>query len=223
MSFGTGFHAPTFNDLYWVSDSYSEGNPDLKIEHNQYRIVRWENNFESMTNVSLEYRRRYSDNLITWCSNENYIWKPKNIDKSERENIIMSVFIPMIFPGLSISGHVTRTVAIDINTKKALQHVPKSSANILINYKKKDLSIEFQGNYTGERPYQELDDNWEPVDITLNGFFDIDIGLHHLFPIQTHQLTLNLIIQNILDQNTDFFPDYPGPKRRIKLGIELIL
>ena len=29
MSFGTGFHAPTFNDLYWVSDSYSEGNPDL--------------------------------------------------------------------------------------------------------------------------------------------------------------------------------------------------
>ena len=95
--------------------------------------------------------------------------------------------------------------------------------NILINYKKKDLSIEFQGNYTGERPYQELDDNWEPVDITLNGFFDIDIGLHHLFPIKTHQLTLNLIIQNILDQNTDFFPDYPGPKRRIKLGIELIL
>ena len=101
--------------------------------------------------------------------------------------------------------------------------MPKSSANIFINYKKKNLSIECQGHYTGERPYQELDDNWEPVDITLNGFFDIDIGLHHLFPIKTHQLTLNLIIQNILDQNTDFFPDYPGPKRRIKLGIELIL
>ena len=223
MSFGTGFHAPTFNDLYWVADSYSEGNPDLKIEHNQYRIVRWTNNLKSMTNVSLEYRRRYSDNLITWSSNENYIWKPKNIDKSERKNIIMSVSIPMISPSLFISGHVTRTVAIDINTQKTLQHVPKSSANIFINYKKRNLSIEFQGHYTGERLYQELDDNWEPVEITLNGFFDIGIGLHHLFPIQTHQLTLNLIIQNILDQNTDFFPDYPGPKRRIKLGIELIL
>ena len=103
MSFGTGFHAPTFNDLYWVADSYSEGNPDLKIEHNQYRIVRWTNNLKSMTNVSLEYRRRYSDNLITWSSNENYIWKPKNIDKSERKNIIMSVSIPMISPSLFIS------------------------------------------------------------------------------------------------------------------------
>ena len=221
MSFGTGFHAPTFNDLYWRADSYSEGNPDLNIERNQYQNIRWENNFDTITNFSLEYRQRYSHNLITWSSDENYIWMPKNIDKSERKNIIMSFSLPTVFGCLSISGHITRTIAIDINTKKTLQHVPESSANILIDYKRENLALEFQGNYTGQRTYQRFDEIYESVDLTLNGFFDIDVGLHHISSLWTHQLTLHLIIQNIMDQNTDFFPDYPEPKRRIKLGIEL--
>ena len=221
LSFGTGFHAPTFNDLYWPADSYSEGNPDLKIERNQYQIIRWENNFRSKTNFSIEYRKRHSHNLITWSADENYIWKPQNIDESERKNMIMSVSIPTRFAGLSISGHVTRTKAIDMNTRKTLQYVPESSANILIDYTRENFALEFQGQYTGKRTYQGYNKIWEPVDLTLNRFIDVNIGLHCIFPLGAQQLTVHFIIQNVLDQNTAFFPDYPEPGRRIKLGIEL--
>ena len=221
LSLGTGFHAPTFNDLYWPADSYSEGNPDLKIERNQYQIIRWENNFRSKTNFSIEYRNRHSHNLITWSADENYIWKPQNIDESERKNVIMSVSIPTRFAGLSISGHVTRTKAIDMNTRKTLQYVPESSANILIDYTRENYALEFQGQYTGKRTYQGYNKIWEPVDLTLNRFIDVNIGLHCIFPLGAQQLTVHFIIQNVLDQNTAFFPDYPEPGRRIKLGIEL--
>ena len=221
LSLGTGFHAPTFNDLYWPADSYSEGNPDLKIERNQYQIIRWENNFRSKTNFSIEYRNRHSHNLITWSAGENYIWKPQNIDESERKNVIMSVSIPTRFAGLSISGHVTRTKAIDMNTRKTLQYVPESSANILIDYARENFALEFQGQYTGKRTYQGYNKIWEPVNLTLNRFFDVNIGLHCIFPLGAQQLTVHFIIQNVLDQNTAFFPGYPEPGRRIKLGIEL--
>ena len=221
LSLGTGFHAPTFNDLYWPADSYSEGNPDLKIERNQYQIIRWENNFRSKTNFSIEYRKRHSHNLITWSADENYIWKPQNIDESERKNMIMSVSIPTRFAGLSISGHVTHTKAIDMNTRKTLQYVPESSANILIDYTRENFALEFQGQYTGKRTYQGYNKIWEPVDLTLNRFIDVNIGLHCIFPLGAQQLTVHFIIQNVLDQNTAFFPDYPEPGRRIKLGIEL--
>ena len=221
LSFGTGFHAPTFNDLYWPADSYSEGNPDLKIERNQYQIIRWENNFRSKTNFSIEYRKRHSHNLITWSAGENYIWKPQNIDESERKNMIMSVSIPTRFAGLSISGHVTHTKAIDMNTRKTLQYVPESSANILIDYARENFALEFQGQYTGKRTYQGYNKIWEPVDLTLNRFIDVNIGLHCIFPLGAQQLTVHFIIQNVLDQNTAFFPGYPEPGRRIKLGIEL--
>ena len=133
----------------------------------------------------------------------------------------MSVSIPTRFAGLSISGHVTHTKAIDMNTRKTLQYVPESSANILIDYARENFALEFQGQYTGKRTYQGYNKIWEPVDLTLNRFFDVNIGLHCIFPLGAQQLTVHFIIQNVLDQNTAFFPGYPEPGRRIKLGIEL--
>ncbi|MFQ6677548.1 MAG: TonB-dependent receptor plug domain-containing protein [Fidelibacterota bacterium] len=220
---GTGFHVPSFNDLYWPSDPYSKGNPDLEPENSEFQIIRWNNTFGKHLNYAIEYRERKSQNLIVWAADENYIWKPQNLDKSDRKNLIISASIPASISGLTISGSVTRTLAKDITTGKALQYIPESSANIMVSYILGDIQLELQSKYVGERSYQVYDNNYEKVDKILKSFQDINAGVHFTLPILNQSLRIHLIAENILDKNTAFFPDYPEPGRSMKMGITINL
>jgi len=76
-SHGTGFKAPTFNDLYWPG----AGNPDLKPETSRSTEFgvrgapgrdRW-----SVTAFQTEL-----DNMINWAPDGGGIWRPSNVDSA---------------------------------------------------------------------------------------------------------------------------------------------
>ncbi len=216
---GNGFYLPSFNDLYWPSDPYSKGNPGLKSETSNFHILNWNKTFGQGSNFVIEYRNKRSHNLIIWSPDENYIWKPQNLDRTERKNLIVSTNLPEIISGMTFSGMLTRTKTKNLNSGKTLQYVPEISANVMLRYTINNIQLELQSKYVGERTYQAYNENFELVDKTLNPFQNVTAGVHFIFPAFRESLRFHTIVENLLNENTAFYPDYPEPDRAVKAGI----
>jgi outer membrane cobalamin receptor len=216
---GTGFYLPSFNDLYWPSDPYSKGNPSLKSETSNFRILNWNKTFAQGLNFVIEYRNKRSHNLIVWSPDENYIWKPQNLDRTERKNLIVSTNLPEIIAGITFSGMLTRTKTINLNSGKKLQYVPEISATGMVRYTINDIQFELQSKYVGERTYQAYNENFELVDKALNPFQNVTAGVHYNSPAFKESLQFHIIAENLLNENTAFNPDYPEPERAVKAGM----
>ena len=206
---GTGFYLPSFNDLYW-EDPYSKGNPGLKSETSNFHILNWNRTFGQGSNFLIEYRNKRSHNLIVWSPDENYIWKPQNLDKTERKNLIVSTNLPEIISGMTFSGMLTRTKTKNLNSGKTLQYVPEISATGMVRYTINDFQFELQSKYVGKRTY---------ADKTLNPFQNVTAGVHYNFPAFKESLRFHIIAENLLNENTAFDPDYPEPERAVKVGM----
>ena len=215
---GNGFYLPSFNDLYW-DDPYSKGNPGLKSETSNFHILNWNKTFGQGSNFVIEYRNKRSRNLIVWSPDENYIWKPQNLDKTERKNLIVSTNLPEIISGMTFSGMLTRTKTKNLNSGKTLQYVPEISATGMVRYTINDIQFELQSKYVGERTYQAYNQNFELVDKALNPFQNVTVGLHYNFPAFKESLQFHIIAENLLNENTAFDPDYPEPEQAVKAGI----
>ena len=207
---GTGFYLPSFNDLYWPSDPYSKGNPSLKSETSNSHILNWNKTFAQGLNFVIEYRNKRSHNLIVWSPDENYIWKPQNLDRTERKNLIVSTNLPEIIAGMTFSGMLTRTKTKNLNSGKTLQYVPEISATGMVRYTINDIQLELQSKYVGKRTY---------ADKTLNPFQNVTAGVHYNFPAFKESLQFHIIAENLLNENTAFYPDYPEPDRAVKAGM----
>ena len=216
---GTGFYLPSFNDLYWPSDPYSKGNPSLKSETSNFHILNWNKTFGQGSNFVIEYRNKRSHNLIVWSPDENYIWKPQNLDRTERKNLILSTNLPEIISGMTFSGMLTRTKTKNLNSGKTLQYVPEISATGMVRYTINDIQFELQSKYVGERTYQAYNENFELVDKALNPFQNVTAGVHFIFPAFRESLRFHTIVENLLNKNTAFYPDYPEPDRAVKAGM----
>ena len=216
---GNGFYLPSFNDLYWPSDPYSKGNPSLKSETSNFHILNWNKTFAQGLNFVIEYRNKRSHNLIVWSPDENYIWKPQNLDRTERKNLIVSTNLPEIISGMTFSGMLTRTKTKNLNSGKTLQYVPEISATVMLRYTINNILLELQSKYVGKRTYEAYNENFDMVDKTLNPFQNVTVGVHYNFPAFKESLQFHIIAENFLNENTAFYPDYPEPDRAVKAGM----
>ncbi|QJP11622.1 TonB-dependent receptor domain-containing protein [Pseudomonas multiresinivorans] len=82
-SYGEGFRAPTFSDLYYPGAS----NPDLKAETSKTYELQWRGDF-SGTHLEASLYRTEIDDLIAWDSNSN---QPENINKARINGFEASV------------------------------------------------------------------------------------------------------------------------------------
>lgn len=77
LSYGTGFKAPTFNDMYWPGS----GNPDLKPETSENRegSIHYETTSQ---HASVTYYHNDVRNLIEWAPNSSGLWMPSNVARA---------------------------------------------------------------------------------------------------------------------------------------------
>ncbi len=90
-SAGTGFKAPSLNDLYWPVSEWSAGNPDLDAE----RSFNWDAGveqglFERAVVLDATVFASRIDDLINWASADGVLWKPENVDKASIEGVEVS-------------------------------------------------------------------------------------------------------------------------------------
>lgn len=86
ISHGTGFKAPSFNDLYWPVTPWSAGNPDLDPEESSNIEVELRGDY-SWGNWSLSLYENRIDDLINWAETSPFFWQPSNVDDAKIKGV----------------------------------------------------------------------------------------------------------------------------------------
>ncbi len=143
-SVGTAFKAPTINDLYWPANAWSQGNPDLLPETSKTVDigVGWRG---ETIDAQLNVFHTEVDNLISWQSDANWIYKPVNVGKAVIRGREFSVFFPTRIVDFSLE--LTHIEAKDSLTGKYLARRPKESLKIKVDksFSKFDMAFELKG------------------------------------------------------------------------------
>ncbi len=127
LNSGSGFKAPTFNDLYWPGS----GNPDLRPESSTTHelLIR-----KTTTNTELEiswYDTEVED-LIAWSPNEFGMWQPANINQAQMQGVDVS--ISSSYADFDHQVSLTYVETEDKSTGDELLRRPKFSAVYALNY-----------------------------------------------------------------------------------------
>ncbi|MDD2742463.1 MAG: TonB-dependent receptor [Rhodocyclaceae bacterium] len=126
VSYGTGFKAPTFNDMYWPG----AGNPDLKPETSEN--IEGSIHFETATqHASLTYYRNEVDNLIEWAPNASGFWMPANVAKARLRGWTLAYNSQL--GDYKLSGSIDLQDPEDTLTNKVLRYRARQIAKIAVS------------------------------------------------------------------------------------------
>ena len=91
LSYGEGFHAPTFNDLYFPTSAFYGGNPELVPERSKtYEVQLRGEHLETIWSLAA-YRTEVKD-LITVVSNPmTFFSQPQNVDRARLQGLEISL------------------------------------------------------------------------------------------------------------------------------------
>ncbi|TLU64140.1 TonB-dependent receptor [Thalassotalea litorea] len=179
---GTGFKAPSFNDLYWPGS----GNPDLDPEEattNEF-LVRYSFDFGQLELAAYDSD---IDNLIAWAPNEFGLWQPSNVNAAKIKGIESTIEL--------LLGATTNTLAIsytdakDAVTNLDLIRRPVLTANYTLGYEWRNYQ------FTAIASYRD-----KSIDSGMNelpSFTRFDLGAQ--YAVST-ALTFNVKVNNLLDR-----------------------
>lgn len=128
------FRRPTFNELYWPSDPFAEGNPDLKPESSTEADVSARFSRGPLS-AGISLFRAVSDDLIIWAPSAGGIWRPGNISEVLRFGAELDGTLQASFLRARGSMSLQRIVdASDESTNegKMLPYRPGITAGILV-------------------------------------------------------------------------------------------
>ena len=82
------------------------------------------------------------------------------------------------------------------------------------------MSIDIQGHFTGERTYAGYNSDFNPIEKTIDPISNVTLGFHATIPwLKSAQC--HVVINNVVDRDISFFPDYPEPGRSVTAGLSI--
>lgn len=143
VSQGTGFKAPTFNDLYWPGS----GNPTLQPEKVDSKEILLRNQFDNGS-VEISVYDADIDNLINWAPDAEGNWSPANIDKASTKGLDLTVSLQSgDFSHLLAAGYVETE---DEATGNELLRRPKIKATYTLGYQVEAIAANLILDYRGD-------------------------------------------------------------------------
>lgn len=213
-SYGSGFRAPTFNDLYWPGSE----NPDLKPEKSQsWEIgLRWDPT--DRTSIDLAVYQNNIRNQINWAPTGELddlgweIWKPNNIDKTRISGIEASVSHRF---GEEWSGKVSIDLREPLNLSagapgRYIAYSDRFKATAEITYAPGDkLEISAKALYGASRYIYNFSQEKLPDYVTADftAFYAIDANSR-----------LKFVVENIFDEQYQTNRGYRAPGRTFDLS-----
>lgn len=204
LNLGTGFKAPTFNDLYWPADPYSSGNPDLVPETSQTLELIFDSHLRGV-DVSASVFSSTIDDLIDWQPDENFFYQPMNVNEVE----INGVELLASYQGFG-GRHQFTASYIDTEDKSTGEQLARR-AKELVGYQFDttfygvDFYIDYQFNGERQEGMQTLD-SYHLVNLSLN------YGL-------SESLSTQLKLTNVLDEDYQTAVNYNTQDRALYLGL----
>ncbi len=131
LSYGEGYKAPTFNDLYWPITPWSFGNPNLKSEHSESYELELRGDYQTF-NWTLNYFQTDISNLIDWApvdsSDPLSAYTPSNVEDAEIEGTEITLSTELA--GWQWVAAADYLLSMDSATDKQLRNRPKKSLSI---------------------------------------------------------------------------------------------
>jgi outer membrane cobalamin receptor len=213
-----GFTLPSFYDLYWIGDSQTMGNPDLKPEHSNAYNYGLELNYESFM-ISADYHHADIEDMIFWHRSTNG-WKPDNISDAQYANLELKSKLTF-FNSLTLSGIYVKNQCYDKTEDgdfydKFLMNVPFHIINTGISYKHELFYISAKYSKTGKR-YKTRDH----FSGTLPEFELIDATGKLFFKISDLDFTYYANFYNLLDKQYEEFSMMPKPGFNWSSGLQI--
>lgn len=186
---GTGFKAPTFNDLYWPGS----GNDSLRPEKSETEelLVR---HFDGDLKIELGIYDTQVEDLIAWSPNAEGVWQPANINQAKmRGGDIVISFARDIFEHNISLAYVDSE---DATTGKALLRRPNWTADYNVAYHLDELTINTQLSYRAES-----DDSSRE----LEGYWLVDLGAQYQ---ATESVVVSAKVHNLFDEEYETVANY---------------
>ncbi len=204
-NYGTGFRAPTFNELFWPATPWAGGgNPNLKPEETDSWEAGIEKGFcnEKVVFTATYFNQKY-DNLIDG-------WPPVNIGRAEVKGIEAAVSAK-ITDNLIVKPSYTYMDAEDKDTGLRLTRRPKDKFNITSQYSSGNVTILAGYTFVGE---------------AYDSMATRDLASYSLVNLSgNYKLTKNIKIfgkiDNLLDEDYETAGGYNSPGFSAFTGVKL--
>jgi len=197
---GTGFKAPTFNDLYWPGS----GNDTLRPEKSETEelLVR---HFDGDLKVELGIYETEVEDLIAWSPNAEGAWQPANINQAKMSGGDISVsFARDIFEHNINLAYVD---AEDATTGKALLRRPNWTADYNVAYHFDELTVTTTLSYRDES---------EDSSRTLDSYWLVDLGAQYQ---ATENLLISAKVNNLFDEEYESVANYIADGTNYRLNL----
>lgn len=223
---GTAFAQPSLFDMYWIGDSETHGNPELKSESSMGLSAYASYQIPVLTLKAAYYLNKVDD-LIQW--RQYYLngasWKPFNVGKADIRNLEIEAQ-SKLGRFINLSGGITFTEALDLSVnpdgsptptyRKRLVYTPdlKAMLNLSLGDAKRGISLRY--SYTGEQ-YSTTDNLIAP----LSAFDNLDTAAYYRFDFSVFAAQLDLKVNNILNRRYDIYAYIPQPGINWTAGLSL--
>jgi vitamin B12 transporter len=196
ISRGTGFKAPTFNDLYWPASPWSAGNEDLLPEESVSTELELRGRYDSLSWTLSAYRNEIK-NLIDWAETRAGFWQPSNIDSAKIVGSELSIATTLGEWNLNVAASYAKPE--DELTGRLLARRAKKSIAAQIQRQYNELSVGLNIKSQSHR----FDDSANTE--RLAGYGILGVRLAYVF---SKKITGNLALDNILNKDYQLSNDY---------------
>ena len=196
VNLGTGFKAPTFNDLYYPFG----GNENLESELSNSAEVFFETQLEDI-NISWNFYHSNIDNLIVWDGT-----KADNIEEAEINGLEFSLNFET-FGGLH-DFNMSYTDAEDKQTKEQLIRRAKEKLNYKFTTNLSDADIYAEYQFVGSRLGKS--------NVDLSSYQLINLGLN--YNVSDH-FKISARVTNLLDKEYQTANTYNTQERALYVGV----
>lgn len=222
------FSLPTFNDLYWFSDTYSRGNPNLMPESGwsadagtEYR----KKTGAGITSLRLTLFINYINNWIRWMEDSAGIWIPRNYDESVSRGLECFAEQRRTLGQwtIGVSGFYTMNPAYiksagnsENHARNQMAYIPMHSGRLNLEIRFERFRVYYNQTFTGKR-------NTDNAAGSLEAYSLGNLGIQYLVPYRETKLQMQLRIQNIWNADYQLMKGYAMPLRQIEAGVSLYI
>jgi len=227
-SLSKNYTLPTFNNLYWEYDGFSEGNPDLlpetgwSYETGIYHTLK-RNNF--FFNTSAVLFQNNISNWIQWLADSGDVWKPQNIMEGVTKGIELDACATTKFSQIKIAlkgrygytlAEVLKSSEESIQPGRQMFYIPKHQGygSMIITYK--NFLVEYTQNFAGKR-------NFDHAGGTLDAYTIGNLIQQYTIPIQKRiKIVAFAKINNLWNTQYQIKHSYATPLRQYIFGIKFL-
>jgi len=217
---GNSYRAPTLNELYWPTDAYAFGNPDLKPESSKDADMGLHLHFSepsilprlSQIRCGISYFRTFSRDRIDWIEGAGGLWSPQNLPKATSSkgleaDLNMQVSFWNVPDLLSMGANYTLIKAENILGKQLIYR-PKHSLGYTIRVGTGKFWGQVKGLYLSRRYIKPQNTKW------LDPFMkhELQLGVERRL-LNIANIGITFEVRNIFDTRYQLAADYPLPGR----------